>query len=732
MTLWSYTISTPALVAAIGIALATIVCSIRACRRSRGRRFIALEALRLIIVALLVFTLFKPERLTHTSYTEQPLHLVLYDMSESMATLDVADGNTFITRAEWLQAQLENEFWRPLSSDFNVQTVGFGDIAADSGDAVEGGMDAIGTDLNKALNDALTQYPDARAVILLSDGDWNLGRSPVQAAVACRRRGVPVYTVGVGSHRHLPDLILDEVRIPSYALLNEQIAVPFRVSSKLDRDVETAVRLTVEGRVLAERSIRVPAQGEVNDMLSWRADNLGRYYIDVRLPLESEEKILENNEAGGFIAIREETLKVLIVESEPRWEYRYLRNALTRDPGVDVDCLLMHPGMRRGDGHNYIRHFPGSREKLAQYDVIFLGDVGIGGNELTEKDATLIRGLIEQQASGLVFLPGSRGRIFTMIESPLAELLPVTLDPEQPQGLAAAHESRWEITTRGEAHLLTSLTRQSNKNRRVWQELPGFYWAAPVARSKPGAHVLAVHGSRRNEWGRLPLIVLRPFGNGQTLFMGTDSAWRWRRGVEDKYHYRFWGQVVRWMSHARHLAHDQDIRVFHTPETPQRGDTVFINANIFDDSGLPLSNDIVTATVTIDDDQQQLEFEAVEGGWGLYRTKWKPARSGTAEVVVSSRTTGNSLTSLLEITSVRREKIGQPARRSVLRDISRITGGSFVDSADVSQLLEAIRTAPLEHQVMERFKLWSTWWWGLIILGLCTTFWCLRKAAGVI
>ena len=70
-----------------------------------------------------------------------------------------------------------------------------------------------------------------------------------------------------------------------------------------------------------------------------------------------------------------------------------------------------------------------------------------------------------------------------MIESPLAELLPVTLDPEQPQGLAAAHESSWEITTRGEAHLLTSLTRQSNKNRRVWQELPGFYWAAPVARS---------------------------------------------------------------------------------------------------------------------------------------------------------------------------------------------------------------------------------------------------------
>ena len=27
--------------------------------------------------------------------------------------------------------------------------------------------------------------------------------------------------------------------------------------------------------------------------------------------------------------------------------------------------------------------------------------------------------------------------------------------------------------------------------------------------------------------------------------MGSDSAWRWRRGVEDKFHYRFWSQVVR-------------------------------------------------------------------------------------------------------------------------------------------------------------------------------------------
>ena len=56
------------------------------------------------------------------------------------------------------------------------------------------------------------------------------------------------------------------------------------------------------------------------------------------------------------------------------------------------------------------------------------------------------------------------------------------------------------------------------------------------------------------------MIVTRSAGNGKVLYMGTDSAWRWRKGVEDTYHYRFWGQVVRWMSRPTGFA-----PVEHTP-----------------------------------------------------------------------------------------------------------------------------------------------------------------------
>ena len=50
------------------------------------------------------------------------------------------------------------------------------------------------------------------------------------------------------------------------------------------------------------------------------------------------------------------------------------------------------------------------------------------------------------------------------------------------------------------------------------------------------------------------------------------AAWRWRRGVEDKYHYRFWSQVVRWMAHGRYLAEKEGIRVIPDPERPKAGE----------------------------------------------------------------------------------------------------------------------------------------------------------------
>ncbi len=99
---------------------------------------------------------------------------------------------------------------------------------------------------------------------------------------------------------------------------------------------------------------------------------------------------------------------MLVVESYPRWEYRYLRNALSRDPGVELSCLLFHPGLTKAGGGNkdYIKQFPAGLDELSKFDVVFLGDVGVDDGQLTAEQCRLLKGLVEHQASGLVFMPG--------------------------------------------------------------------------------------------------------------------------------------------------------------------------------------------------------------------------------------------------------------------------------------------------------------------------------------
>ena len=83
--------------------------------------------------------------------------------------------------------------------------------------------------------------------------------------------------------------------------------------------------------------------------------------------------------------------------------------------------------------------FPEEIEDLSKFDVVFLGDVGLDDGQLTEAQCELLKGLVEHQASGLVFIPGLQGRQFTLLDTELGELYPVVMDPAQPERLGIAN-----------------------------------------------------------------------------------------------------------------------------------------------------------------------------------------------------------------------------------------------------------------------------------------------------
>jgi hypothetical protein len=270
-------------------------------------------------------------------------------------------------------------------------------------------------------------------------------------------------------------------------------------------------------------------------------------------------------------------------------------------------------------------------------------------------------------------------------------------------------------------------------NAQLWQALPGFFWSAAVEKARPGSEVIAVHSSLRNASGRMPLLATRSAGTGKVLFMGTDSAWRWRRGVEDKYHYRFWSQVVRWMAHQRHLAEKEGIRLAYSPERPEPSDAVFLQTTVLDAGGFPAEEGPVVASITSPSGRaEQIQFAAVEGGWGVFKSQFKPSEPGAYKIAVEAPKQSRKLETELMVYQRDLEQIGKPVNRGILAEIAGLTGGSATLAEGLDQVVRQISLAPEPKPLERRLRLWSSPWWGGAILLLLTIYWAGRKAAGVL
>jgi hypothetical protein len=588
-----------------------------------------------------------------------------------------------------------------------------------------------GTDLGYALSKVSKCSKNLQAIILISDGDWNHGKSPIGVASELRTKGVSVFAVGTGSKSWLPDLELIKVKAPTFCLSNEKVAIPFLIKNRLKHAVATEITLESDSDADIRKKIEIPAAGSLQDTILWQPGNEKSYNLTIRLPIQPEEVTTDNNSSSFKIEVRREKLKVLVIDSNPRWEYRYLRNALMRDPGVDIKTLLYLPNIGMGGGKGYLKKFP-DKKSLSTFDVLFLGDVGLGKNELTTNQANMMAEVVEQQGSGLVFLPGHRGRLNSLMKTKLSTLSPVILDANSPQGYSSGVESQLSLTGTGRSHFLMMLADTPSLNDYVWRQLPGFFWNARVIDAKPDSEVLAVHSGLKASSGRMPLIVIAERGNGNVLFMGSDSAWRWRKGVEDKYHYRFWGQVVRWMAHKRHLANDEGVRCFYVPESPTVNQKVTLFATIHDRLGKAIDAATVTSTITpkTGKEGQTINLRQEKSGWGLYKGEFTPTVPGSTSVNLTCRNANANMNFNIEVAGESREHIGNPAKFASLREIAGITGGEFFNTNSLKKLVEKIKGLPKQLPEMRITRIWCAWWWGAIIILLLTIHWSTRKLQG--
>jgi uncharacterized membrane protein len=696
--------------------------------RSGFRRMIGyLEGLRVLIAIGIGLTFNQPEWREIFKPESKPLLAVLVDVSKSMQTLDVFDpahpAADPRSRAEMARPFLDPKSWSALTQKMDVSIEPFSSDAKPPEN---------GTDIGAAMAHAAEQHPHLRAVALVSDGDWNTGNPPSQAAIKLRMRDVPVFAVPLGSETRLPDVELSSFDVPTFAVAGKPLRIPFTIESSLPRDEAATLEMKSSTGEVITKAVTIPAMSRLQDVITWKPESPGEIKLTLTVPKTGEERNLDNNSIEAPLSVRKEELHVLVIESYPRWEYRYLRNALERDPGVDVNTLLFDPDLGKvGAGRGYLSAFP-KDDQLAKYDVVFLGDVGVDPAQLTIEQCASLQKLVRDQAAGLVFMPGFHGFESSLQQTALADLIPVVWDDAQPKGYGTSNPGNFVLTEAGEHSLLTKLEDTDEASEQVWKNLPGFQWYAPALRAKAGTEVLATHSTESNTFGRIPLIVTRTYGAGKILFMGTDGAWRWRKGVEDRYHYRFWGQVVRWMAYQRNMSSGDKMRLFYSPDRPRTGAVLTLNANVTSLTGEPLHDGAVIAQITAPSgkiDSVRLA-PAGEEAWGLFTGVFTPEEPGDHLVRLSCADAGAALDTTISVQGAAREKVGKPAKPEVLREIAQLTRGKVIQNADPAAVAAMIAALPQPELQERRVQLWANPLWSGLLMLLLGIFWVGRKFVG--
>ena len=219
---------------------------------------------------------------------------------------------------------------------------------------------------------------------------------------------------------------------------------------------------------------------------------------------------------------------------------------------------------------------------------------------------------------------------------------------------------------------------------------------------------MRVHKDVTNEYGRLPLLVTRTFGAGKVLFMGTDGAWRWRKGVEDKYHYRFWGQVVRWMAYQRNMAKGETMRLYYSPDQPQMRQTLALHANVMERKRR-------AARQRRRDRPHRGPVGQGRNGavhvhrrrMGRFHGRFTAEEPGKHEVTLSCKQTGATLETSFFVQGVAAERVGRPARPEVLEEIARVTRGKVIEPNKLDEIVQSLANLPEPPPSIRRVQLWS-------------------------
>lgn len=737
-------------VAVVAIALLGLLLLGPGASRTNRRRRRVLTALRGAAVLTVLFAMLRP---TIVYTTETPLAasvVVLLDLTRSMTVPDEVNGQT---RFEAMKRTLDDsrDALKRLSERYDVKAYGFdrsvrplevtkGKITLPT--APEGRETAIG----QSLDTVLRQEAGERllGVFLLSDGAQRAlppaDLLPQQAANQMRSRGDSLWTmrfgqsIGLGQAR---DLAVKELMANDQVFVNNELTVTGRIRVDGFVNKPVTVRLLFEKApekldVVAIQEITAKKDGEeVPFEFHYAPDQPGEHKLTVEVVEQPGELVTTNNRVSTFVNVLKGGLRVLFLDQfPPRTEQKFLRRALDASPDIHVDTSLIVAQQKETRPANL-----GERLKPGEYDVYILGDL-----DRTAFEETELKDLAEavSRGAGLIMLGGFHSfGPGGYAESPLAEVLPVVMDRHSRQSFDSPPRRdvhldgpvKMQPTRINQGHFTMLLSRDLEKNRTIWAELPPLEGANKFGDLKGLASVLAESDKKE------PLLVAHPYERGRVIAFAGDSTWRWQLHGHGTEYKRFWRQIILWLA-RKDQSQEGNVWVNLPQRQFQRGRRVDFTVDVMAATGEMVTDATGNALITKPDGtHEKVELIQTKGVLGGSFRDTSQAGDYALEATVSQlgMVLGTARARFLVIEQDL-ELDNASADAGVMDSLAAMTGGKSLAPEELPQALEqlGISGESLVETTEVKDNLWDTWPLFLLMVGILGMEWYLRKRWGLI
>jgi uncharacterized membrane protein len=707
--------------------------------KGRLRDRVVLTTLRLLVLALVLFCLFRPTLVVRAAVPQQNVVAVLLDDSRSMQIPDL-DGQPRSSFVRQQFAASDSPVIKALSERFLVRTFRFSSTASridgEGGLTFNGSQTRLAPSLEGARGE-LAGLP-VSGIVVVSDGADTSDQPLADALLGMKAEKLPVFTVGVGSPRLTRDLQVDRVSTPRSVLKDASLMMNIVVTQTGYAGKTVTVDVEDEGRIVGSQQVQLPADGSpATARVRATVTDAGPRLFKFRVAQQPDEVVTQNNVREALIEVRDRKEKILYFEGEPRFEMKFIRRAIAEDKNLQVVAL------QRTADNKFLRidvdgpeellgGFPKTREELFSYRALILGSVEAGA--FTGDQLQMIADFVDRRGGGVLMLGGAR----SFGEggyggTPVADMLPLAIDPKtrasEPQAL-----SRLQVqpTRAGQGHAVTQVAGTEAASAARWRELPQVTTVNAPLQPKPGASVL-LNGV--DDGGRTqPVLAWQPYGRGKAIAMTLQDTWQWQMhatmSLEDQTHENYWRQMMRWLVDGV-----PGVVETRTTDRVEPGEAVMVEAAVVDPTFVELNDATVVAHVvrpgggTIN-----VPLTWTGDRDGQYRGTFVSTEAGAYEVAVDASRAGKQIgssISYLRAGPSDAEYFDPTMHEAPLRRIAEDTGGRFYTPGDVAGLADDIRYAGRGVTSVEERELWNMPIILIALFCLVCGEWGYRRAVGL-